>query len=424
MAEIPTETTVDGAPGTVLFVDDERNILRAVERSLKTVAGRLITVDSAEEAIEVLGQDDVDILISDYRMPRRDGLSLLRDVKRTFPTVHRIVLSGYVDDPEILRALGSGLATSFFAKPWDDTQFRAKIAHVLDVRRILQNRGLLEIVSSVDRLATLPPLYLELSRAIDEDRSADEIALCVAQDPSAAAAVLHMANSAFYGTNYTGSITTLKDAVLTLGLAHLKEIMLGLTLISEHQWASTDFEHILKIFVHSLVLSYFVRAFHQRLHRTGLPKHLQSAAILHDIGKIILIKYYPDRFRRIIQEMGASELTFYDAEIALGHRGQTHSEIGAYFLDLWNMPDVLTHNALFHHSPDTDVTGNEAAQTIKYLNILLNTMELAPDPVRVDLSTYVRQGVSAEFLSEFKKEAVELIHENYVRFRRWFDPMR
>jgi len=424
MAEIPVESTVVGAGGTVLFVDDERNILRAVERSLRTLTGRLITVDSAGEAIEVLGQDNIDILVSDYRMPRRDGLSLLRDVKRAYPTVHRIVLSGYVDDPDILRALGSGLASSFFAKPWDDSQFRAKISHVLEVRRILQNRRLLEIVSAVDRLATLPPLYLELSRAIDEDKSVDEIALCVAQDPSAAAAVLHMANSAFYGTNYTGSITTLKDAVLTLGLVHLKEIMLALTLIGEHQWASTDFEHILKIFVHSLVLSYFVRVFHQKLHRSGIPKHLQSAAIVHDIGKIILIKYYPDRFRRIIQEMGSSKLTFYDAEIALGHEGQTHSEIGAYFLDLWNMPDVLTHNALFHHSPDAGEAGNEAAQTIGYLNILLNSIELAPDPGRVDLSLYARQGVSAEFLSGFKKEAVELMHENYVRFRRWFGPMR
>jgi HD-like signal output (HDOD) protein len=81
-------------------------------------------------------------------------------------------------------------------------------------------------------------------------------------------------------------------------------------------------------------------------------KDFPSVGLTYDVGKIILLQYYPERFKAILQTMeDCAPMNFYEAELMLGFEESSHQEIGAYFLDYWNLPEVFIETALFHHCP-------------------------------------------------------------------------
>jgi HD-like signal output (HDOD) protein/CheY-like chemotaxis protein len=405
--------------GTVMFVDDERNIIRAIERAFGHGDINILTAVSAENALEILEREQVDIVISDYRMPRTDGLSLLAKIRDLHPSVHRIVLSGYVDEPEIFRSLSSGLATTFFAKPWDEKQIKDRIHHILEIRSVLRHHRLLNLINSVLSLPTLPMLYLELVAQIENDRAIDEIVRTVEKDPTVTTMILHVANSAFYGTARDQQITGLKEAILNLGLIQVKDIVLAVSLINRSEWNSKQLQYIVEIFVHSFLMNAYLPNIHQRLTGEILHRQFSSVGLIHDIGKIILLEYFPERFKQICNAMGHGGCTgFREAELSLGMEGGTHSEIGAYFLDWWNMPDVLTECTLFHHEPEKATSYPDVVRSLAYTNELMNFLAVHRQKASLDLSRFVRHSVPEEFLERVSETVRRSVDESIKALRR------
>lgn len=113
---------MSGVP-VVLLVDDEANILSALRRSLRREGYEILTAGSAPEALTVLNRCNVDLIVSDQKMPGMSGLELLREVARRFSAVRRVLLTGWpeeIPDAE-LRSLG---LTALLPKPWDDAEFK------------------------------------------------------------------------------------------------------------------------------------------------------------------------------------------------------------------------------------------------------------------------------------------------------------
>src|SRR4030042_375317 len=105
---------------TVLLVDDEANVLRSLERTLRNEEYAILTAGSAAEALDILETMPVDLIISDLGMPGMNGFELLKTVKGKYPAVARIILTGQSDTPTVLRAINEGEVFRFFTKPWDN----------------------------------------------------------------------------------------------------------------------------------------------------------------------------------------------------------------------------------------------------------------------------------------------------------------
>ena len=103
---------------TILFVDDEDKILRSLKRGLRGEPYRTLFATSGQESLEILKQEDVHVLVTDMRMPEMDGLELLKIVKREYPCIIRMVLSGHADSDTTLAAINEGEIFRFIAKPW------------------------------------------------------------------------------------------------------------------------------------------------------------------------------------------------------------------------------------------------------------------------------------------------------------------
>jgi two-component system response regulator HupR/HoxA len=106
---------VDGR--TVLFVDDEEKVLSSLQRGLLDEPYNTLFANSGKEALEILKQQEVHVIVTDMRMPEMDGLELLRIVKEDYPHIVRVVLSGYADRDTLLAAINQGDIFRFIPKP-------------------------------------------------------------------------------------------------------------------------------------------------------------------------------------------------------------------------------------------------------------------------------------------------------------------
>jgi DNA-binding NtrC family response regulator len=96
---------------------------------------RILTATSADDALDILGRTDVQVVLSDQRMPGISGTELLSRVKDMYPKTVRIVLSGYTDLAAVTAAINQGAIYKFLTKPWDDEDLRLQIRDAFRIAR-------------------------------------------------------------------------------------------------------------------------------------------------------------------------------------------------------------------------------------------------------------------------------------------------
>ena len=112
---------------TLLLVDDEPNNLKALRRLLHNDGYRILTAGSGREGLALLEDHNVNVIISDQRMPHMTGVEFLSKVKDLYPQTVRIVLSAYSDFSVFTDAINHGSIYKYFTKPWDDKLMRINI---------------------------------------------------------------------------------------------------------------------------------------------------------------------------------------------------------------------------------------------------------------------------------------------------------
>jgi diguanylate cyclase (GGDEF)-like protein/PAS domain S-box-containing protein len=116
-----------GDAGSILLVDDEQNVLRALARLLRRDGYNIHTAGTFQQAFEILGTTDIDVVVSDHRMPEGRGTEFLGKVKETHPRTIRMILSGYADIGAVTEAINGGAVYRFLTKPWVDDELRKVI---------------------------------------------------------------------------------------------------------------------------------------------------------------------------------------------------------------------------------------------------------------------------------------------------------
>ncbi len=103
----------------ILCVDDEKNILTSIQRSLRGNKYHLTTRSSAKEALDYLDDSSVQVIITDYLMPEMNGLEFIQHVRKKYPEILTIMLSGHATINQMMRYLNNGDIYRFLIKPWD-----------------------------------------------------------------------------------------------------------------------------------------------------------------------------------------------------------------------------------------------------------------------------------------------------------------
>jgi diguanylate cyclase (GGDEF)-like protein/PAS domain S-box-containing protein len=169
---------------TLLLVDDEENIVSSLRRLLRRDGYHIITANSGLQGLQRLAENEVDVIVSDQRMPGMTGVEFLRRAKELYPDTIRLVLSGYTELQSITDAVNEGAIYKFLTKPWDDERVRAHIEEAFRQKEMAdENRRLDREVQDANReLAEVNGKLQRLLVSQREQIDRDETSLVIARE--------------------------------------------------------------------------------------------------------------------------------------------------------------------------------------------------------------------------------------------------
>ncbi|MBR8235643.1 response regulator [Burkholderia sp. AU42008] len=164
---VPPETSDTAAASgdaarvpSILLVDDEPNVLSALRRVFRPTGYDIVTADSGEAALEILASTEIDLIVSDMRMPHMSGAEFLARARELYPDTMRILLTGYAEIASVMQAVNEGGVYRYLNKPWDDHDLLLTIEHALEQRRLRREAA---------RLAALTEAQNEALRRFNTD---------------------------------------------------------------------------------------------------------------------------------------------------------------------------------------------------------------------------------------------------------------
>ncbi len=137
---------------TLLFVDDEENVLHALKRIFLEENYEILVSKSGEEALQVMENTLVHLVISDHKMPGMPGSDLLRAIKARWPETIRIMLTGHADIQAIMGAVNEGAVYKFITKPWNDEDLRLTVSIALQQYTLIQENKKLKDIAKQQQI--------------------------------------------------------------------------------------------------------------------------------------------------------------------------------------------------------------------------------------------------------------------------------
>jgi DNA-binding NtrC family response regulator len=128
---------------SILIVDDEHMILKAIQRVLRHENYNLLTTDSPQDGLRLLEGRDFDLVISDHNMPHMTGLDFLQRVKADHPGMLTIMLTGQKEIEVAVQAINHAGVYKFIMKPWDDDDLKITIRRALESLDLVRERDTL-----------------------------------------------------------------------------------------------------------------------------------------------------------------------------------------------------------------------------------------------------------------------------------------
>lgn len=338
----------------VLFVDDEPDVLEGIENRLYAIRSpwRCRFAESGVEALRMLNQKPVDVLVSDMRMPGMDGAELLEVVKLRFPSTVRIILSGETGARGFLRA--AAVAHQVLSKPCDLVSLQRLIGETLQLQDRLHDPEVISAVNDLMVLPSLPEISSRLEIALlDEGSFAQDVADILEEDPAIVSRILHVANSPFF--RGSGEVTDLRTAITRLGFELIRGLVLSEELYSRIERSGPMHESVRCCHRETLRAAYIASAI---AHPAQDQRRLFTAAVLYGVGRL--------------ERLSLPELSH--ADIGDG-------ALAGYLLSLWGLPFSLVQAVAFADQPSLlDCGAEHASVTLHAAHLLQQRLALAQRP--------------------------------------------
>jgi HD-like signal output (HDOD) protein len=330
----------------ILIVDDEVQILRSLTRAFFDTDYEIYNAESGPEALKLLENTEVDLVISDMRMPLMDGYELLFAIKEKYPGIIRIMLSGYAEEASIFKAILHNIAKFYILKPWQNHTLLEYIRQIFETEDLLKSKDILELINNIEKLPTIEANYYKILRMIENDEATGRISEEIEKDFAISTKLLQIANSAYFGVR-TGSV---KKATVFLGLQNLKSLIYSTTILNSfNQYAPRDRITVRFLWEHAVTTNKILHFIYEAFLKKKIPEAACSAGLLHNIGALILVQNYSGQYMKIISKARSKDCNLVDLERDAYRL--THQEAGGYLISWWELPYPIVEAALFHHRP-------------------------------------------------------------------------
>lgn len=277
-----------------------------------------------------------------------------------------------------------------------------------------------EILSKLDdvlELATLPAVAMEVNSMLADDSiSVQQMTQVIDKDQAIVAKILKLVNSSFYG--FRSQINNLPHAVVILGFKALHSAVLS---VAVNQTFSKDLDcdsfDIADFWLHSVAVALIAQKFAEQT-KLCEPEEAFTGGLLHDIGKVILVQYFPKEFRLIWAEKRKSGLTSYAAENNIIET--THCQVAARVARKWLLPESLVDVLRCHHDVNKKMANRDLVLLVHGADIVANTWKknLVEKPVLKSMDSDAKAMLSGSLktMRVWFPEVVEEIQKAHAFF--------
>lgn len=360
--------SAEEAPKRILFVDDKPDTSGALQEALRSHGGswQVEYACGGEAALAALAQDPVDVLVTEEQMAPMDGVTLLTRVRDQHPTAIRMILSGTTKP-----GLATIVSHRLLSKPCNVDELSVLIKRSSALHERTGEVEAFRKTMATTALPSRPGVYMELNQVLSTpDWQPHQVSAVLERDVAMTAKVLQLANSALFGL--TSTVTSVRDAVMYLGVDTIRSLALTAEAFGKvaprgsAEFSLDDFQ------AHAMLVA--------RITASILPagrtqQEAVTAALLHDIGKLVLISDGGRRWAQLNEGARDRNVPVHVVEEEID--GVTHAHIGAHLLSLWGLPDGIVEAVAHHHDPsEVDGLAFDGVAAVHIANGLAN--ELVP----------------------------------------------
>jgi HD-like signal output (HDOD) protein len=234
----------------------------------------------------------------------------------------------------------------------------------------------------VETLPTLPVIAAQIIQlASDETSSADDLAKVISRDPSLSSQLLKLANSPVFG--FVGRVESLARAVALLGYDEIRDLALGVLIFQSAGGSDRRSRHRTELWSHSVIVGLLSEILAKEELRLGSGYYVYG--LIHDLGKVILDAFLPERFEEILDLVDRERISFSEAEKRTV--GLDHARLGQALLIHWKLPASVSTVIGCHHTPWEAKGFQDAAGAVFLADKLARELGYFPFAPRIEEDT-------------------------------------
>ena len=207
------------------------------------------------------------------------------------------------------------------------------------------------LIQKARNVPTLPDTVIKTLKLIQNEKSsALQLAKTIKYDTGLAGKILKLVNSTFYG--FPKEISSIQHGITILGFNTIKGLIISSNIYKYYQKSDSELFNYKDFWMHTTLCAKIANEFSQKFNYMDEHKEeLFSSAILHDIGKLILNQYDFDNYKNFLQNKHIATDDEFNLKLEEKFCTLNHAVVGELVTSSWNLPEIISQTAAFHHSP-------------------------------------------------------------------------
>lgn len=399
----------------VVFVDEDLTVLDRLRQQLmpQTDAWGMIFAPGAEDALMVLEDKPIDVVVSRNTLSGMGGVRLLERVRTLQPRASRILMGGSELKDQVLSIVGP---VHQVVDASDINSIVDCLNRLLRMQATLDRPKLRKLVSGVETLPTPSDAYYKLIDLLDrDDASVKDVGELVSQEMAMSAQLLKLTNSAMFGLSKP--VTNAAHAVQVLGFDVVRRVALLAGVFELFEGTPAVQENITRLGQNSLGIGQLCG---EIARMESLPSEVvaqaECAGLMAHLGMLLLLSEYGDQYLETLKLIDEDGVSIIEAERMA--YGASHAEVGAYLLGLWGFSIPIVEAVAFHHEPLL-LQGDElSASGVLHAAQFLATPRAVQGNSGEEIAALLNQGVNVAYF-----EGLGLTHR-LIAWRQKADEMR
>jgi len=226
------------------------------------------------------------------------------------------------------------------------------------------------ILAGIKNLPSIPKVVFEVTKLLGNSKTTtSQLAELISKDQGLTSKILAVANSPLYGIKR--KVSSIEFAILVLGFGDIRDIVTALSLADSIKTKPSKYFDPYEFWVHSMVVGTAAKGISTNF-GFDFGSEAFVAGILHDIGILVIYKFFSKEFDQIVELSQTDNMNILDAERMV--LGISHQEIGRFLAEKWSLPKVLCDTLNFHHKPLSAVENKNFVSVIHLVDYMTHKL--------------------------------------------------